>query len=80
MDGADQVIGELVGERVCEAILQARSQSAHGNHDQNLIKGFEVSINELEWMTPETKVAAQENCLSLPTRLVIQTSGKTTQR
>jgi len=27
---------------------------------KNLIKGFEVSINELEWMTPETKKAAQE--------------------
>lgn len=26
----------------------------------NLIKGFEVSINDLEWMTPDTKIAAQE--------------------
>ncbi|QQX80644.1 M13 family peptidase [Shewanella sp. KX20019] len=60
VDAADQVIGELVGEEYVKENFKPEAKAKMEEMIQNLIKGFEVSINELEWMTPETKVAAQE--------------------
>ncbi|WP_028764097.1 M13 family metallopeptidase [Shewanella colwelliana] len=60
VDAADQVIGELVGKEYVKAHFKPEAKARMEQLIQNLIKGFEVSINELEWMTPETKVAAQE--------------------
>jgi putative endopeptidase len=60
VDGADQVIGELVGEQYVQRHFKPEAKARMETMIQNLIKGFEVSINELEWMTPETKLAAQE--------------------
>ncbi|WP_226685062.1 M13 family metallopeptidase [Shewanella indica] len=60
VDGADQVIGELVGKEYVARHFQPEAKARMESMIKNLIKGFEVSINELEWMTPETKKAAQE--------------------
>ncbi|MCU7994815.1 M13 family peptidase [Shewanella glacialipiscicola] len=60
VDGADQVIGELVGEEYVKQYFKPEAKARMETMIKNLIKGFEVSINELEWMTPETKIAAQE--------------------
>lgn len=60
VDSADQVIGELVGKEYVKQHFQPEAKEKMELLIQDLIKGFEVSINELEWMTPETKVAAQE--------------------
>ncbi|GGJ00901.1 peptidase M13 [Shewanella hanedai] len=60
VDSADQVIGELVGKEYVKEHFQPEAKEKMELLIQDLIKGFEVSINELEWMTPETKVAAQE--------------------
>ncbi|MGB5142892.1 MAG: M13-type metalloendopeptidase [Shewanella indica] len=60
VDGADQVIGELVGKEYVARHFQPEAKERMESMIKNLIKGFEVSINELEWMTPETKKAAQE--------------------
>lgn len=60
VDAADQVIGELVGKEYVKQHFKPEAKEKMEELIQNLIKGFEVSINELEWMTPETKVAAQE--------------------
>lgn len=60
VDAADQVIGEIVGEEYVKQNFKPEAKAKMEQMIQNLIKGFEVSINELEWMTPETKVAAQE--------------------
>lgn len=60
VDAADQVIGELVGKEYVKQHFKPEAKEKMEALIQNLIKGFEVSINELEWMTPETKVAAQE--------------------
>ncbi|MCL2914686.1 M13 family peptidase [Shewanella corallii] len=60
VDAADQVIGELVGEAYVEQNFKPEAKARMEEMIQNLIKAFEVSINELEWMTPETKLAAQE--------------------
>ncbi|KFZ36199.1 peptidase M13 [Shewanella mangrovi] len=60
VDGADQVIGELVGKEYVAQNFKPEAKQRMEQMIKNLIKGFEVSINELEWMTPETKKAAQE--------------------
>ncbi len=60
VDAAVQVIGELVGEAYVEQNFKPEAKARMEEMIQNLIKAFEVSINELEWMTPETKLAAQE--------------------
>ncbi|WP_394203975.1 M13 family metallopeptidase [Shewanella waksmanii] len=60
VDAADQVIGELVGQEYVKQHFKPEAKARMEQLIQNLIKGFEVSINELEWMTPATKVAAQE--------------------
>ena len=60
VDAADQVIGELVGKEYVKKHFKPEAKARMEQMIQNLIKGFEVSINELEWMTPATKVAAQE--------------------
>ena len=60
VDGADQVIGELVGAEYVKEYFKPEAKARMETMIQNLIKGFEVSINQLDWMTPETKVAAQE--------------------
>ncbi len=60
VDGADQVIGELVGKEYVARHFQPEAKARMESMIKNLIKGFEVRIDELEWMTPETKKAAQE--------------------
>lgn len=60
VDGADSVIGELVGKEYVARNFKPEAKQRMEQMIKNLIKGFEVSINELEWMTPETKKAAQE--------------------
>ncbi|WP_394390045.1 M13 family metallopeptidase [Shewanella woodyi] len=60
VDAADQVLGELVGKEYVKEHFKPEAKEKMESLIQDLIKGFEVSINELEWMTPETKVAAQE--------------------
>ncbi|WP_076416743.1 M13 family metallopeptidase [Shewanella sp. UCD-KL12] len=60
VDASDQVIGELVGKEYVKQYFKPEAKERMEGLIQDLIKGFEVSINELEWMTPETKVAAQE--------------------
>lgn len=60
VDGADTVIGELVGEEYVKQYFKPEAKARMEGLINNLIKAFEVSINELEWMTPTTKVAAQQ--------------------
>ncbi|QSX29737.1 M13 family peptidase [Shewanella cyperi] len=60
VDAADSVIGELVGEQYVKQHFKPEAKARMEAMIKNLIKGFEVSINDLEWMTPDTKKAAQE--------------------
>ena len=60
VDAEDQVIGELVGEQYVKEYFKPEAKARMETMIKNLIKGFEVSINQLDWMTPETKIAAQE--------------------
>ncbi|MGB0895053.1 MAG: M13 family metallopeptidase [Parashewanella sp.] len=60
VDAANGVIGEIVGQEYVKENFKPEAKVRMEGLIKNLIKGFEVSINDLEWMTPETKKAAQE--------------------
>tara|TARA_R110002126_G_scaffold75469_28_gene188464 strand:+ start:20827 stop:22896 length:2070 start_codon:yes stop_codon:yes gene_type:complete len=60
VDAADQVLGELTGKLYVERHFTPEAKARMEELVANLIKAYELSINELEWMTEETKVAAQE--------------------
>ncbi len=60
VDAANGVIGELVGQEYVKENFRPEAKVRMERMIRNLIKAFEVSISELEWMTPETKNAARE--------------------
>ncbi|MCE9679898.1 M13 family peptidase [Shewanella sp. AS1] len=60
VDTANSVLGELVGQEYVKKNFTPEAKARMEGLIHNLLKAFEVSINNLEWMTPETKVAAQE--------------------
>ena len=51
-------MGELLGQLYVEKHFQAESKARMDIMIQNLIKAYEVSILELEWMSEETKQQA----------------------
>lgn len=52
------VLGEMVGELYVKKHFKPEAKVRMETMIKMLIKGFEVSINELEWMSGETKVQA----------------------
>lgn len=60
VDASDQVLGELTGKLYVERHFKPEAKARMEQLVANLIKAYELSINELEWMTAETKVAAQD--------------------
>ena len=60
VDAADQVLGELTGKLYVERHFTPQAKARMEELVANIIKAYEISINELEWMTEETKVAAQD--------------------
>jgi putative endopeptidase len=51
-------MGELLGQLYVEKYFQAESKRRMDVMIENLMKAYEVSINELEWMSEETKQQA----------------------
>lgn len=60
VDASDQVLGELTGKLYVERHFSPEAKARMEVLVANVIKAYEVSINELEWMSAETKIAAQE--------------------
>lgn len=60
VNGVDTVLGELLGRMYVAEHFKPEAKERMEQLVQNLIKGFEVGIQELEWMSDETKVAALE--------------------
>ncbi|MDP5034858.1 MAG: M13 family metallopeptidase [Alishewanella sp.] len=58
VDAADQVLGELTGKLYVEQHFSPEAKARMEVLVANLIKAYEVSIKNLEWMGEETKVAA----------------------
>ncbi len=60
VSGANSVLGEVLGKIYVAKHFKPEAKERMEQLVQNVIKGFEVGIKELEWMTEETKVAALE--------------------
>ena len=53
-------LGEAVGKIYVESYFPAQAKARMEKLVANLIEAYRVSINELEWMSPQTKVKALE--------------------
>ena len=60
VDASDGVLGELTGKLYVERHFKPEAKARMEQLVANLIKAYEISIKNLEWMTEETKVAALE--------------------
>ena len=60
VSGVDSVLGELLGRLYVQKHFKPEAKERMEQLVQNLIKGFEVGIKELEWMSEETKKSALE--------------------
>jgi len=58
VDASDEVLGELTGKLYVERHFKPEAKARMEQLVANLIKAYEISIKELEWMTEDTKVAA----------------------
>lgn len=60
VDATDEVLGELTGKLYVERHFKPEAKARMEELVGNLIKAYEASIKELEWMSEDTKVAALE--------------------
>ncbi|HEY5775130.1 MAG TPA: M13 family metallopeptidase [Xanthomonadales bacterium] len=58
VDSVNENMGELLGQLYVERHFQAESKARMDTMIQNLIKAYEVSILDLDWMSEETKQQA----------------------
>lgn len=58
VEASDQVLGELTGKLYVERHFKPEAKERMEQLVANLIKAYEISIKELEWMTEDTKLAA----------------------
>lgn len=65
----DALLGFAVGQVYVERHFQPEARERMDALVRNLLAAFEVAIDELEWMTPETKVEAQEKLSRLNTKI-----------
>ncbi|CAM5460174.1 M13 family metallopeptidase [Alishewanella longhuensis] len=69
VDASDQVLGELTGKLYVERHFSPAAKARMETLVANLIKAYEISIKELEWMGEETKVAALEKLSKFSTKI-----------
>ncbi|NRA85067.1 MAG: M13 family metallopeptidase [Gammaproteobacteria bacterium] len=60
VDTTDGVLGEVVGKLYVKEYFKPEAKERMETMINMLIKGFEVSITELDWMSDATKVEAQD--------------------
>ena len=58
VDTTESVLGEVVGKLYVKEYFKPEAKVRMESMIKMLIKGFEVSINELEWMSDATKIEA----------------------
>ena len=80
MDEVEGSLGEAAGKLYVAAQLQARGEGAHGRAGAATSSpAYEVGIDSLEWMSPETKAQAQGQARAVHGEdRAIPTSGATT--
>lgn len=62
-------LGEVVGELYVHRHFPPEHKKRMDGLVKNLLKAFEQSIHELEWMTPETKKAAHAKLAKITTKI-----------
>lgn len=60
VDATDTVVGEILGKLYVKENFSPEAKARMEKMVQNLMKAYGKRIDTLEWMTDETKVAAQE--------------------
>ncbi|MEL7478306.1 MAG: M13 family metallopeptidase, partial [Pseudomonadota bacterium] len=60
VDASNSVLGELLGKIYVKEYFPPEAKARMQDLVANLIKGFEQSIDNLEWMSADTKVAAKD--------------------
>jgi predicted metalloendopeptidase len=63
------VLGDVVGRLYVNEYFPAESKERMDQLVQNLLKAYELSINELSWMTDATKKRAQEKLAKIRTKI-----------
>lgn len=69
VNAVDSVLGFAVGQLYVEQQFQPEARERMDALVSNLLAAFEVAIDELAWMTPETKVEAQAKLARLNTKI-----------
>ncbi|WP_449361390.1 M13 family metallopeptidase, partial [Alishewanella longhuensis] len=69
VSASNQVLGELTGKLYVERHFSPAAKARMETLVANLIKAYEISIKELEWMGEETKVAALEKLSKFSTKI-----------
>jgi endothelin-converting enzyme len=60
VDASNSVLGEILGKVYVKDNFPPEAKARMEELVDNVIKGYGVAIEDLEWMSPETKIAAQE--------------------
>lgn len=76
VDSANDVLGEMLGKEYVKTYFPPEAKARMTTLVDNLMQGFAVSIDELSWMTPETKVAAKEKLANFTTKIGYPDSWK----
>ncbi|QEY15097.1 M13 family peptidase [Cellvibrio sp. KY-GH-1] len=66
---ADENLGFLVGKKYVEAYFKAEAKARMDQMIENLRTAYSQSINELTWMSPETKKQAQQKLAKFNTKI-----------
>ena len=69
VNAVDVALGEVVGKLYVERHFQEESKQRMDQLIENLRAAFRLGIDELEWMTPETRAKAQEKLASFNTKI-----------
>lgn len=72
----DSALGEVVGKLYVEQHFQEASKQRMDQLIENLRAAFKSGIDELEWMTPATKTAAQDKLAKFNTKIGYPDSWK----
>lgn len=60
VDASNSVLGEILGKVYVKENFPPEAKARMEELVDNVIKGYGVAIENLEWMSPETKIAAQQ--------------------
>lgn len=69
VDAVDSALSEIVGKLYVERYFQEEAKERMDVLIENLRDGFRVGIDELEWMTDETKAEAQAKLAKFTTKI-----------